>query len=85
MVWNRGVSFGMFASDDPSNRLALMAVATPIFAQTTAEKQKTEAKLKKDGTPDKRYKENKHLKKDGTPDKRYKANKADTTKTAKKK
>lgn len=33
------------------------------------------AKLKKDGTPDKRYKENKNLKKDGTPDKRYKANK----------
>ena len=32
-------------------------------------------KLKKDGTVDKRYKENKHLKKDGTPDKRYKANK----------
>jgi hypothetical protein len=28
--------------------------------------------MKKDGTPDKRYKENKHLKKDGTPDKRYK-------------
>ncbi|MDC8106294.1 hypothetical protein ACNFU2_15500 [Chryseobacterium sp. PTM-20240506] len=32
-------------------------------------------KMKKDGTPDKRYKANKHLKKDGTPDKRYKANK----------
>jgi len=37
--------------------------------------------LKKDGTPDKRYKANKqpeptqHLKKDGTPDKRYKENK----------
>lgn len=31
-------------------------------------------KLKKDGTPDKRYKENKKLKKDGTPDKRYKEN-----------
>lgn len=37
--------------------------------------------LKKDGTPDKRYKENKgqptakHVKKDGTPDKRYKENK----------
>lgn len=38
--------------------------------------------LKKDGTPDKRYKENKaaatttkHLKKDGTPDMRYKENK----------
>lgn len=40
-------------------------------------------KLKSDGTPDMRYKENKkantskvkHLKKDGTPDKRYKENK----------
>ncbi|MCJ7934293.1 MAG: hypothetical protein MUW56_11805 [Chryseobacterium sp.] len=32
-------------------------------------------KLKKDGTPDKRYKDSKHLKKDGTPDKRYKENK----------
>src|SRR6187397_1180786 len=44
--------------------------------------------LKKDGTPDRRYKENKsysapsnysssssHLKKDGTPDRRYKENK----------
>lgn len=31
--------------------------------------------LKKDGTPDKRYKENKHVKKDGTPDKRFKENK----------
>lgn len=30
---------------------------------------------KKDGTPDKRYKENKKLKNDGTPDKRYKENK----------
>lgn len=35
----------------------------------------TAAKMKKDGTPDKRYKENKHLKADGTPDKRYKENK----------
>ncbi|MCF8450058.1 MAG: hypothetical protein K9G49_09340 [Taibaiella sp.] len=41
------------------------------------------ARLKKDGTPDKRFKENKNTpeapagptKKDGTPDKRYKANK----------
>ena len=32
--------------------------------------------LKKDGSVDKRYKENKqHLKKDGTPDMRYKENK----------
>lgn len=33
------------------------------------------AQMKKDGTPDRRYKENKKLKKDGTPDKRYKENK----------
>lgn len=33
----------------------------------------TAVKVKKDGTPDKRYKANAHLKKDGTPDKRYKA------------
>ena len=32
------------------------------------------AKLKKDGTPDKRYKANQKLKKDGTPDKRFKSN-----------
>ena len=32
-------------------------------------------KTKKDGTPDKRFKENKKLKKDGTPDKRFKENK----------
>ncbi len=31
--------------------------------------------MKKDGTPDKRYKQNQTLKKDGTPDKRYKENK----------
>ena len=34
------------------------------------------APLKKDGTPDKRYKHHsQHLKKDGTPDKRFKENK----------
>lgn len=36
--------------------------------------------LKKDGTPDKRYKENKHLKKDGTPDKRFKENRTKKSK-----
>lgn len=43
--------------------------------KTKAEAAPTAAKMKKDGTPDKRYKENKKLKKDGTPDKRYKENK----------
>ncbi|MDY3547844.1 hypothetical protein PG291_04425 [Riemerella anatipestifer] len=32
-------------------------------------------KLKADGTPDRRYKENRKLKKDGTPDKRFKSRK----------
>jgi hypothetical protein len=31
--------------------------------------------MKKDGTPDKRFKENKKLRKDGKPDLRYKQNK----------
>lgn len=55
-------------------------------AQKAPKKAKAEtavAHTKKDGTPDKRYKENKedkavkpvHAKKDGTPDKRYKENK----------
>ena len=38
----------------------------------TKAKTKSAVKMKKDGTPDKRYKANKRLKKDGTPDKRYK-------------
>ncbi|CAL1520938.1 hypothetical protein [Chitinophaga sp. MM2321] len=49
------------------------ATATPVASADT--------KLKKDGTPDKRYKENKNAattsgpkKKDGTPDMRYKSN-----------
>ncbi|MCJ8152546.1 hypothetical protein MKJ01_02075 [Chryseobacterium sp. SSA4.19] len=47
---------------------AMAATEKPATAPATA-------KMKKDGTPDKRYNANKHLKKDGTPDKRYKANK----------
>lgn len=55
-------------------------VAKPAVAVTPVHKTEpkmvasTGMKMKKDGTPDKRYKENKHLKKDGTPDKRYKTN-----------
>ncbi|MFT3676413.1 MAG: hypothetical protein QM781_10980 [Chitinophagaceae bacterium] len=47
--------------------------------ETAAVQAKTTGPLKKDGTPDKRYKENKqmvHVKKDGTADKRFKENKA---------
>jgi hypothetical protein len=62
--------------DQASNK----TTTTTTTATTT-----TKTKLKKDGTPDKRFKENKTMtttatttgpkKKDGTPDMRYKANK----------
>ena len=76
----------------------LLAFAGFTFGQTTHPKTDTvktksaattAGPLKKDGTPDMRYKTNKDaakakpagpLKKDGTPDMRYKANKTDTTK-----
>jgi Na+-translocating ferredoxin:NAD+ oxidoreductase RnfG subunit len=48
-------------------------------AKTETKKEEVKAPLKKDGTPDKRFKENKEskvvLKKDGTPDKRFKEKK----------
>jgi hypothetical protein len=79
---------------------ALIMMGTGSFAQTntktaapttTAQKAGAPkvAKMKKDGTPDMRYNENKlaakpspKLKKDGTPDKRYKANKSVTAPTS---
>jgi hypothetical protein len=79
--------------------LAFLTCTAPVIAQTVQEKDKTAVKtkadgtpdkryaenkkLKKDGTPDKRYSENKNLKKDGTPDKRYKTSKADSAKAKK--
>jgi hypothetical protein len=60
----------------------ILAFSGLIYAQTSPAKTTT-THVKKDGTPDKRFKENKdggkpattHLKKDGTPDKRFKENK----------
>lgn len=65
-----------------STFMALFVVASFSFAQVkhTAPTKQTTQHVKKDGTADKRFKENKHKKKDGTPDKRYKENKGDTTK-----
>ncbi|MBE9668227.1 hypothetical protein IRJ18_17790 [Mucilaginibacter boryungensis] len=51
------------------------ASIAPVQASTFQQKPATTQHLKKDGTPDKRYNENKHLKKDGTPDMRYKTSK----------
>lgn len=54
----------------------------PKTTMSTTTNTTTKTKMKKDGTPDKRFKENKTAavttapkKKDGTPDMRYKANK----------
>jgi len=51
------------------------AAAKPEAKKTTTENKTAVSNVKKDGTPDKRFKENKNLKKDGTPDKRFKENK----------
>ena len=64
--------------------LLLFSFSTMLPAQTPKKKTTDSAKMKKDGTPDMRYKANKtgvktdtvvHKKKDGTPDKRFKDNK----------
>jgi hypothetical protein len=66
----------------------MLAFTGLTFAQTSPAKTTTTTHVKKDGTPDKRFKENKgktpattHLKKDGTPDKRFKENKPKTATT----
>lgn len=78
--------------------LSVIVMSAGSFAQSEKKRESQPMKLtesgkeapsktKKDGTPDKRYKENKETaapagptKKDGTPDKRYKANKEATKK-----
>lgn len=66
-----GVSFAQNTSA-PKAKSATTQAAPKEKASPDA---KAAAPVKKDGTPDKRYKANKHLKSDGTPDKRYKENK----------
>jgi hypothetical protein len=68
----------------PADKQARPATPAKQTTQTMsgADKNKpahaADPKLKKDGTPDRRYKENQKLKKDGTPDMRYKQNKEKT-------
>ncbi|MEO6916690.1 MAG: hypothetical protein ABI151_14575 [Chitinophagaceae bacterium] len=67
------------------------AQTKPVTTTTkTARDTTRKPMMKKDGSPDKRYKENKMTepvvgpkKKDGTPDMRYKNNQADKKKTTK--
>ena len=73
------MSTGSFAQD----KMAKAPKQKSEKAQADAPKEEKQTKLKKDGTPDMRYAENKKkadkpagpLKKDGTPDMRHKANK----------
>lgn len=72
------LSLTMFANAQQPGKKAPKKEAVAPAATTTG----AATPLKKDGTPDKRFKANKTapaaagpLKKDGTPDKRYKANK----------
>ena len=67
------------ALNKPAKPVTPVVAKAPETAKTVA-KVNTAAALKKDGTPDKRFKTNQGvaagpLKKDGTPDKRYKVNK----------
>jgi hypothetical protein len=57
-----------------------LAFATSLETNAAPFQVKPPAHTKRDGTPDKRFKENKakppvHTKRDGTPDKRFKENK----------
>ncbi|WP_118976299.1 hypothetical protein [Taibaiella koreensis] len=65
------VSGVTFAQDKTAPKTKPAATQTSKPADKAAPGDHT----KKDGTPDKRYKENKKMKKDGTPDMRYKENK----------
>ena len=64
----------------PPAKAKMEVVKDKASASTPAKKEikpSAAQKMKSDGTPDKRFKENKNVKKDGTPDKRFKANKKD--------
>jgi hypothetical protein len=77
-------SFSFASAQSKTKHVHKKETTTSKTAATTnlKDSKATTAHLKKDGTADKRYKENKMkakaagpLKKNGTPDKRYKANK----------
>ncbi|MDE3144879.1 MAG: hypothetical protein KGL19_12030 [Bacteroidota bacterium] len=76
------LTFAQEKKDNKTKAPAKKESVKPVEKAKPAATAKPEEKhLKKDGTPDKRFKENKgkeeekHLKKDGTPDKRFKENK----------
>ncbi|MDE3234899.1 MAG: hypothetical protein KGO81_03015 [Bacteroidota bacterium] len=75
-------SFAQGKKDDKAKATKKEMKAMPPKATTKAAAKPAAGPMKKDGTPDMRYKANKEaakpagpIKKDGTPDMRYKANK----------
>ncbi len=60
-------------ANTPAAKKPSTPVASPVAMENANEH--SAVALKKDGTPDKRFKTSKKLKKDGTPDKRFKARK----------
>ena len=75
-----GTSMAQQASKKPVEKATTAKPPTAKTVKPATTTATTVVPLKADGTPDKRFKENKAtkavpLKKDGTPDKRYKVNK----------
>lgn len=70
-----GLGFAAAQQVAPATKTAVKTTTVKPVKAAETKAAKPAQKLKKDGTPDKRYKENQKLKKDGTPDKRYKVNK----------
>ena len=60
------------ATSQTMNPKTATKMAKPAKKMMAAQPAPAGVKMKKDGTPDRRYKNAQHLKKDGTPDKRYK-------------
>lgn len=84
LIIGTGFAFGQQTHPSALQKVVKVDITKKTMPVTAQKNQRTKTvsinsnvsgmKLKKDGTPDKRYKENKRLKKDGTPDRRYKSN-----------
>lgn len=80
MLGFAGISSAQVAAKKPVDKTVTKPAEVKVVKMDKT-KPATAVPLKADGTPDKRFKENKTtttavpLKKDGTPDNRYKANK----------
>lgn len=83
MLWVALLGFGsstLFAQTPTTTAMPAKAkteAAKPVASAKSTHGGNSATPMKKDGTPDKRYKHAKHMKKDGTPDKRFKEHKAE--------